>query len=85
MKRVIFKNDDNSIGIIAPSQEALDRFGIEAIAKKDCPEGLPFWIVDQTEIPTDREFRDAWEADEELLGEPHGYGHKEHTFEGVGR
>ena len=33
--KIIFKNEDNSIGIITPSQEALDLYGIEVIAKKD--------------------------------------------------
>ena len=35
--KIIFKNQDNSIGIITPTQEALDLYGIEAIAKKDVP------------------------------------------------
>lgn len=74
MKRIIFKNTDSTIGIIIPSQEALDLYGIEFIANKDCPSGLPFWIVDTAAILSDRVFREAWEADEELLGEPHGYG-----------
>lgn len=83
MERVIFKNKDNSVGIMVPAPQVLKARGIMAIAKKDVPEGLPFWIVDEKDIPTDREFRNAWEADEELLGKPHGYGHKEHTFEGA--
>jgi len=83
MKRIIFKNEDNSIGIIVPAPGIIKKFGVEKLAKKDTPEGLPFWIVEETDIPTDREFRNAWEADEDILGPPHGYGHKEHTFEGV--
>lgn len=35
--RIVFKNLDNSIAIITPTQEALDLYGIEAIAKKDVP------------------------------------------------
>jgi hypothetical protein len=33
----------------------------ERIAAKDIPTGKPFQIVDVSEIPTDRTFRDAWE------------------------
>ena len=33
--KIIFKNEDNSISIITPSQEALSLYSIEAIAKKD--------------------------------------------------
>lgn len=35
MKRIIFKNEDNSIGIIIPSQEALSFATIEQIAEKE--------------------------------------------------
>ena len=31
------------------------------IAAKDVPEGKPFKIVDVTDIPSDRTFRNAWE------------------------
>ena len=36
---------------------------IEEIARKDVPAGLPYHIVDATQIPTDRTFYEAWEAD----------------------
>ena len=81
--RIIFENQDKSIGILIPTQECVDLFGIEAIAKKDVPEGLPFWIVNNDFIPQDRTFRGAWEIGRESMGEPHGYGHTENTFEGV--
>ena len=79
---VIFENQDKSIGILIPTQECVDLFGIEAIAKKDVPEGLPFWIVEDVHIPESRTFRGAWEIDESM-GEPHGYGHKDNTFEEI--
>lgn len=31
------------------------------VAAKDVPEGKPFKIVDVSDIPSDRTFRDAWE------------------------
>ena len=36
---------------------------IEEIARKDVPAGVPFLIVDVSELPTDRTYRDAWTAD----------------------
>ena len=81
--RIIFENQDKSVGILIPTQECVDLFGIEAIAKKDVPEGLPFWIVEDVHIPESRTFRNAWEIDKETIGEPNGYGHTENTFEGV--
>jgi hypothetical protein len=61
MKRIIYKNQDNSVGIIVPSPEALQSMTIEQIAEKDVPTGLRYKIVDVSEIPTDRTFRNAWE------------------------
>jgi hypothetical protein len=54
--RIIFPNDDGGISIIIPAES------IEA-AMKDIPNGKPYRIVDVSDIPTDREFRDAWSAD----------------------
>ena len=40
---------------------------IEEIALKDVPTGLAFAIVEDSEIPTDRTFRDAWVIEDSLL------------------
>ena len=56
MKRIIFPNDDGGVAIIIPT-ESLD------LAMKDTPSGKPYLIVDAADIPTDREFRNAWTAD----------------------
>ena len=79
MKKIIFKNEDNSIGIITPSEEALSFATIEQIADKDTPHNLPYWIVDDSTIPTDRTFRSAWEIDESF-GEPDGFGKESNEF-----
>lgn len=82
MKKIIFENSDKTIGVLHPTKYALSLFGIDAIAVKDTPTGLPFWIVDESEIPTDRTNREAWELDG-TQGEPDGYGNETHTFEGI--
>jgi len=61
MKRIIYKNLDNSVSIIVPTDEALQSMTIEQIALKDVPANTPYKIVDVSEIPTDRTFRNAWE------------------------
>lgn len=67
-QRIIFKGDNGGVSIIIPTPEAVAKYGIDAIAKKDVPAGKPYKIVDASEIPTDRTFREAWEVDEaELL------------------
>lgn len=80
MQRIIYKKLDNSVGVLIPTQEALDLFGIDAIAKKDTPEGLSYWIVQDTDIPSDRTSREAWEADEVALGTPNGIGSALNAF-----
>ena len=66
-KRIIFKNLDGSVGVIIPAQEVVAQYGIEAIAKKDVPANLPYQIVDITDIPSDRTFRNAWEIPADII------------------
>ena len=61
MKRIIYPKDDGGVAIVIPTPEALETMTIEEIAAKDVPAGKEFKIVDATDIPTDRTFRDAWE------------------------
>jgi hypothetical protein len=42
-----------------------------AHARQIVPDGVPFRILDEGDIPSDRTYRDAWEAD---FSEPDGYG-----------
>ena len=67
MKKIIYKNPDNTVSIIVPSAEALSFMTIEQIAKKDVPTGLKYKIVDVSEVPSDREFRNAWTIDDTEL------------------
>lgn len=66
MQVIIFKNDAGGVSVIYPTQEALDAYGIEAIAKKDVPSGKPYKIIDAKELPT-REQRNQWDVDEKDL------------------
>lgn len=83
MQKIIFRNKDNSVGVITPSQEAIDLYGIEAIAKKDVPSGLEYKIVSVDDVPSDRTFRDAWEWDTTTV--PDGVGAVSSTFKGVAK
>lgn len=67
MNRIIYKTDEGGIAIIIPTPEALEQYGIQAIAIKDVPAGKPFKIVDASAIPSDRSQRDAWTVDEAEL------------------
>jgi hypothetical protein len=78
--KIIFKNKDNSIGIITPTDEALSFATIEQIAEKDVLYNLPYWIIEASIIPEDRTFRSAWEIDESF-GEPNGFGGLSNEFD----
>ena len=65
--KIIYKNSDESIAIIHPTSEALKFMTIEEIALKDVPTGVAFAIIEDSDIPTDRTFRNAWTIDDSLL------------------
>ena len=73
MKRIIYKNQDNTVSILIPTSEALKFATIEQVAEKDCPYNLPYWIAEDSVNPKDRTFRSAWEIDERF-GKPDGFG-----------
>lgn len=66
-QRIIYQTNEGGVAVIIPTPEALEQYGIEAIALKDVPAGKPFKIVDTTDVPSDRTFRAAWEVDPATL------------------
>jgi len=67
MQVIIYKQDDGRVSVICPTPEALDTFGIEAIAFKDVPAGKRFKIIDRSEVPQGSEERLAWRVDDSYL------------------
>ena len=65
--KIIYKNINGGVSVVHPTQDALIFMTIEEIAVKDVPTGLPFAIIEDSEIPSDRTFRDAWTVDETTL------------------
>jgi len=59
-QRIIYKTNESGVAVVVPTGE----MSVEETAKKDVPAGKPYKIVDVSEIPSDRTFRDAWEYDE---------------------
>lgn len=60
-QRIIYPTDDGGVVVIVPADCGLT---IEQIAAKDVPAGKPYQIVDVSEVPSDRTFRNAWEYTE---------------------
>lgn len=57
--RIIYPTPEGGVAIIIPAPDC--GLTIEQIAAKDVPAGVPFKVVDVSEIPSDRTFRSAWE------------------------
>lgn len=64
MKVIIYKMDNGVVSVLRPTEEALLKYGIEAIAQKDVPGGKPYKIIDSSELPTDRSQRHSWTVDD---------------------
>ena len=61
-KRIIYKKDDGGVAIIIPAPNC--DLTIDQIAGKDVPSGKPYTIINASEVPTDRTYRDAWTYEE---------------------
>jgi hypothetical protein len=64
--RIIFPNGDG-ISVLFPTGV----LPIGDVARKDVPAGVPYRIIDEADIPSDRSQRDLWTAD---FSTPDGYG-----------
>ena len=65
--KILYKQENGRLAIIQPTSEALEIMTIDEIALKDVPMGLHFAIVEDSEIPTDRAYREAWTVDSSLV------------------
>lgn len=66
-QRIVYPNSDGGVSIVIPTGV----LSTEDTAKKDVPSGVPYKIINVSEIPSDRTFRDAWEYN---FTNPDGYG-----------
>ena len=58
--RIIYKTEEGGVAVIVPAPEYLQDHTIEELASKDVPEGAEFEIVEDSDVPSDRTFREAW-------------------------
>lgn len=60
MKVIVYRRpDDNGLTILHPQENALDVFGLDLIAAKDVPDGVPYKLVDLSEVPA-KDAREGW-------------------------
>tara|TARA_R100000388_G_C7103248_1_gene93088 strand:+ start:213 stop:446 length:234 start_codon:yes stop_codon:yes gene_type:complete len=75
--KIIFIGEDGIVNVLIPvlkdiNPETGKVWTVEEIAKKDVPTGKKYKIVEDSEIPTDRSFRDAWVVNESDLTDGEG-------------
>tara|TARA_E500000305_G_scaffold98739_1_gene90471 strand:- start:1702 stop:1908 length:207 start_codon:yes stop_codon:yes gene_type:complete len=58
MKIIIYPNE-TGIAVITPTGE----LSLAETALKDVPSGVKYKIIDVSDLPPDRDFRNAWEYD----------------------
>ena len=63
--KIIYKEKEGTVSVINASPEWNGT--MEELAQKDVPTGLKYKIVEDSVIPSDRSFRNAWEVDEKDL------------------
>ncbi len=51
--RIVYKTEEGGVAVIVPAVSV-------ELALKDIPTGAEYHIVEDSEVPSDRTFRDAW-------------------------
>ena len=59
MNKLIIYPGETGVVILFPTGE----LSLEATALKDVPSGVKYKIIERTDLPEDRSFRNAWEYD----------------------
>ena len=77
MTKIIYKQDSGVLSVITPiltetNPVTGNPFTIEEIAAKDVPTGKKYKIVEDSDIPSNRDFRNAWTVDESDLTDGEG-------------
>jgi hypothetical protein len=69
MQVIIYPQENNSIALVIPAPEC--PISIQEVARKDVPAGVPFLIIDASQLPQEEEYFNSFEAD---FSNPDGYG-----------
>ena len=65
---IICYQNENSLSLIVPAIQTMD---MNNLAKNTVPYGIPYKILQDSDIPQDRQFRNAWSLD---FSNPDGFG-----------
>lgn len=81
---VIFKRDQSSnlISVLIPTPECLENYSIDTIAQKDVPSGVPYKILNLSDLPEEAQYWDEFfDAIEWDGSEADGVGSVSNQFE----
>lgn len=67
--KIIYQSE-YGVAVLVPADCGLS---ILEIGMKDVPDGVPFWIVEDNELPVDAP-QEAWEIEVSSMGDPSGIG-----------
>ena len=56
MSKIIYTNGEGGVTVVVPTSGV----ATHSLANKVVPDGTPYSIVDDSKLPSDRDFRDAW-------------------------
>ena len=67
--KILYTGENGIVSILSPSLNSINPatgkiWTIEEIAQKDVPTGKKYKIVEDSDVSTDRSFRNAWTVDE---------------------
>ena len=66
-KRILYTKD-GLVKVFTPTEVGLSTADLSELARVVVPKGISFKIIDQSEVPSDRTFRDAWKEEGESVG-----------------
>ena len=75
--KIVYKEDDGSITILTPVLTEINLatgqpFTIDELAAKDVPTGKKYKKIEDSDVSSDRSFRNAWTVDESDLTDGQG-------------
>lgn len=56
---IVYETEDGKVSVITPNSKIQEVLNIDAIAQKDVPANVRYWIIDRSELPS-YETRDRW-------------------------
>lgn len=62
MNVIVYRHRNGTLAMSMPTSKALEQYGIEEIARKDVPYGVPYLLVPAADLPQDAP-QESWEAD----------------------